>query len=92
MSWLFASGGQRIGASASVLPMNIQDCSPLGGTGWISRWLDFTVNKWLHLSQANGKLYCSLLDLSCEVKNYTVKVMNGQPFSAWIQYPKQGEG
>ena len=25
MSWLFASGGQRIGASASVLPMNIQD-------------------------------------------------------------------
>ena len=34
---LFASGGQRIGvsASASVLPMNIQDC-PLGLTGWIS--------------------------------------------------------
>ena len=28
MSWLFASGGQSIGASASVLPMNIQD--PLG--------------------------------------------------------------
>ena len=25
MSWLFASGGQSIGASASVLPMNIQD-------------------------------------------------------------------
>ena len=24
MSWLFASGGQSIGASASVLPMNIQ--------------------------------------------------------------------
>jgi len=23
-SWLFASGGQSIGASASVLPMNIQ--------------------------------------------------------------------
>ena len=34
---LFTSGGQRIGvsASASVLPMNIQDC-PLGLTGWIS--------------------------------------------------------
>ena len=30
MSQLFASGGQRIGvsASASVLPMNIQDCCP----------------------------------------------------------------
>ena len=38
MSLLFASGGQRIGASASapVLPMNIQDWSPLGWTGWIS--------------------------------------------------------
>ena len=38
MSWLFASGGQSIGASASasVLPMNIQDWFPLGLTGWIS--------------------------------------------------------
>ena len=38
MSQLFASGGQSIGASAStsVLPMNTQDWSPLGGTGWIS--------------------------------------------------------
>ena len=34
----FASGGQSIGvsASASVLPMNIQDCFPLGWTGLIS--------------------------------------------------------
>ena len=36
MSWLFASGGQSIGASASVLPMNIQSWFPLGWTGWIS--------------------------------------------------------
>ena len=38
MSQLFASGGQRIGVSAStsVLPMNIQDWFPLGRTGWIS--------------------------------------------------------
>ena len=38
MSQLFASGGQSIGASApaSVLPVNIQDWSPLGWTGWIS--------------------------------------------------------
>ena len=38
MSQLFASGGQSIGvsASASVLPMNTQDCVPLGLTGWIS--------------------------------------------------------
>ena len=36
ISQLFASGGQNIGASASVLPMNTQDSSPLGWTGWIS--------------------------------------------------------
>ena len=38
MSQLFAWGGQSIGvsASASVLPMNTQDWSTLGWTGWIS--------------------------------------------------------
>ena len=38
MSQLFASGGQSIGVSASTsdLPMNTQDWSPLGWTGWIS--------------------------------------------------------
>ena len=37
-SRFFTSGGQNIGASASasVLPMNIQDWFPLGWTGWIS--------------------------------------------------------
>ena len=44
MSWLFASGGQTIGASASasVPPMNIQCWFPLGLTGLISlqsKWL-----------------------------------------------------
>ena len=29
LSWLFASGGQSIGASASVLPVNIQNWFPL---------------------------------------------------------------
>ena len=38
MSQLFAWGGQSIGisASASVLPMNTQDWSPLGWTCWTS--------------------------------------------------------
>ena len=38
MSQYFASGDQSIGVSAlaSVLPMNNQDWSPLGWTGWIS--------------------------------------------------------
>ena len=36
VSQLFASGSQRIGASASVLPMNIQGWFPLGLTSLIS--------------------------------------------------------
>ena len=38
MSWFFTSGDQNIGvsASASVLPVNIQDWFPLGWTGCIS--------------------------------------------------------
>ena len=38
MSQLFTPGGQsiRVSASASVLPINTQDWSPLGWTGWIS--------------------------------------------------------
>ena len=38
MSQFFTSGGQSIAVSAStlVLPLNTQDCSPLGWTGWIS--------------------------------------------------------
>ena len=42
MSWLFTSGGQSIGASASVLPMNIQDWLPLG-----IEWLDLAVQRTL---------------------------------------------
>ena len=38
MSQRFTSGGQSAGVSAStsILPMNTQDWSPLGWTGWIS--------------------------------------------------------
>ena len=38
MSQLFTSGGQSIGISdsTSFFPMNTQDWSPLGWTGWIS--------------------------------------------------------
>ena len=36
ISLFFASGGQSIGVSVSVLPMNMQDWFPLGLTDWIS--------------------------------------------------------
>ena len=50
LSWLFASSGQSIGASASasVLPMNIQDWFPLGLSGWISL-----------LSKELSRVFCS---------------------------------
>ena len=36
MNQFITSGGQSIGVSVSVLPMNIQDRFPLGWTAWIS--------------------------------------------------------
>ena len=36
LSYVFISDGQRIGASASIIPMNIQDWFPLGVTDLIS--------------------------------------------------------
>ena len=43
MSQFFASGGQSIGVSASVLPMNVQDWFPLGWTGLILQYsFDYT--------------------------------------------------
>ena len=48
MSWLFASGGQSIGASASgsVLPMNIQHRFPSGLTGFISPTVAKSILSW----------------------------------------------
>ena len=63
ISQFFASGGQSIGvsASASVLPMNIQDWFPLGWTGWISL-LSKGLSRvfWHHHSKASI-LWCSAL-------------------------------
>ena len=58
MSQFFASGGQNIGvsASASVLPMNIQDWFPLGWTGWISLLSQRTLQ---HHSSKASILRCS---------------------------------
>ena len=36
ISWLFTSGGQSIGASTTILPMNVQSWFPLGLIGLIS--------------------------------------------------------
>ena len=83
MSQLFASGGQSIGvsASASVLPMNAQDWSPLGWTGWISlqsnhnSWQKHYVTLWLFdsvsvphfvfLAEQNSSALLDLCSLRC---------------------------
>ena len=62
MSQYFSSGGQSIGvsASASVLPMNIQDRFPLGWTGWISFAVQETLKSLLqHHSSKASILRCS---------------------------------
>ena len=73
LSGLFASGGQSIGisVSASVLPMNIQDCFPLGLTGliFLSRGdTNTTVQKHQFFGaqlslQSNSHIHLWLLDL-----------------------------
>ena len=65
MSQFFASGGQSIGASASasVLPMNIQDWFPLGWTVWIS-WqppLLIPPQDFMDLSQEGSQVLNSLI-------------------------------
>ena len=48
MNWLFTPGGQRTGASASVLPMNIQSWFPLGLISLISLLSKRLSRAWKH--------------------------------------------
>ena len=74
MSQFFASGGQSIGASASasVFPMNIQDCFPLWGSGkgtetpqgiWLWRPVGFDYNTFTgrgnRLLEGTNKTMCT---------------------------------
>ena len=68
--WFFASSGQRIGASASVLPMNIHDWAPLGLTGLIlqskelSRISSTTVWNHQFFKDTQPSLWFNSLDLA----------------------------
>ena len=64
MSQFFVSGGQ-ISASASVLPMNIQDWFPLGWTGWIFLQFQGTLKSLLqhHSSKASVHQHSAFLIL-----------------------------
>ena len=60
-SVFFTSGGQniRVSTSASVLPMNTQDWSPLGLTGWISLQSKGLKSLLQHHSLKASILWCS---------------------------------
>ena len=61
MSELFTSSGQSIGVSASTsdLPMNTQNWSPLGWTGWISLQSKGLSRVLQHHSSKASILWCS---------------------------------
>ena len=62
MSQFFASGGQSIGvsASASVLPMTIQDRFPLGWTGWSSLAVQGILKSFLQHNNSKASIFqCS---------------------------------
>ena len=65
MSQFFASGGQSIGvsASASVLPMNIQDWFSLGWTGWISLQSEGLSRVFSNTTVQKHQFFCAQLSL-----------------------------
>ena len=75
MSQLFAWDGQGIGvsASASVLPVNTQDWSPLGWTGWIFFAVlqrEKSLNKQLRLMSPVIRHIDIMNPLYCVLKRY----------------------
>ena len=65
VSQLFTSGGQSIGVSAStsVFPMNTQDWSPLGWTGWISLQSKGLSRVFSNTTVQKQQFFCALLSL-----------------------------
>ena len=84
MSWVFESGGESIGASASatVLPMNIQGWFPLGLTGLSSFAIQGTLKSLLqHHNLKALILRCSAFLWS----NSHIPRSNRAPNKAWVQ-------
>ena len=76
---LLASGGQSIGASASVLPMNIQGWFPLGLTCWCSPRLK-SHTFLLHLGPAASLSNTPFLDLPAHV------LVHGVDTRGWVSW------
>ena len=78
MNWLFASDGQRTGASvlASVLPMNIQDWFPLGLTGWISLQSKSLLQHLVFNAQPSNSHMCTWLLEILTIRTFVSIVMS----------------
>ena len=74
MIQLFASGGQSIGvsASASVLPMNTPDWSPLEWTGWISLQSKELSKIFSNATDQKHKFFGSQLSLEKEMATHSI--------------------
>ena len=74
MSQFFTSCGRSVGvaASASVLPMNIQDWFPLGWTGWISLQSKGLSRVLHHHSSKASILQCSVFFIGYQTKSNSV--------------------
>ena len=73
MSQFFESEGQSIGvsASASVLPMNIQDWFPLGWTSWISLQSKELATVFTNITVQKYKLFDAQLSLQSNSHTHT---------------------
>ena len=82
MSQLFTSGDQIIGVSASGLPMNTQDWSPLEWTGWIS-----SQSKGLSRVFSNSEVMKGMVNVDWQVKiNFMDKGLM-EVYFEWVEMP-----
>ena len=89
MSQGFVSGGQSIGvsASASVLPMNTQDWSPLGWTDWISLQFKGLSRVFSNTTVQKHQFFSTQLSLQLNSHIHTWPLENPYP---WLEALVQG--
>ena len=85
MSWLFASGGQSIGASASVLPVNIQGWFPLG-LPWCSGWFDLLVVQRCVLAARSCPALCN--SKGCSLSGSSVHRIFQAIIPEWVSFSR----
>ena len=85
VSQLFASGSQSIGVSAStsVLPMNTQDWSSLGWTGWISLQSRVLLRVFSNTTVQKHQFFSTQQTLSLALSTSLIWLMTGVFLTLW---------